>query len=125
MPKQAETLERRHARYLRYAAEARELAARTTDSVREHHVRVAVAWESMARKLAPHLPEPKPKLLQTVSPTAHGVSDVADRVRLALGRRTEAVRGRLTDRFMRARRPSGAPAQDGDDRAHGIDDPSS
>ena len=124
MPEHAETPEQRHGRYLRYAAEARELAARTTDSVREHHLRVALAWESMARKLAPHLPEPKPKLLQTVSGAAPAGNDTADRIRLSLGRRTEAIRGRLAERFTGARHRSPALAPDSEDRSHGIDDPS-
>jgi hypothetical protein len=126
MAEQPETAERRQTRYLRYAAEARELAARTTDSVREHHVRVALAWEAMARKLAPHLTEPKAKLLQSVDDAIPGGSDAAaDRVRLALGRRTEAVRGRLADRFIGGRYRHGAVTPEGDDRPHGADDPSS
>jgi len=111
MSDQAETLGLRRARYLRYAAEARELAARTTDSVKEHHVRVAFAWEAMARKLATHLPEPKPKLLQTVAAVVPGASEAGDCVRPALGRRTEAVRSRLAERFTRARRRA-EPDQD-------------
>lgn len=98
-----ETPERRHGRYLRYATEARELAARTTESVKEHHFRVALAWEAMARKLAPHLPDPKPKLLQPVGSAVHSGSEAAKRVPPALGHRTEAVRGRLAERFTHAR----------------------
>ena len=104
MSEQVETPERRHTRYLRYAAEARELAARTTDSVKEHHLRVALAWEAMARKLAPQLPDPKPKLLQAIGAAVHSGSEAAERVPLALGHRTEAVRGRVAERFTRARR---------------------
>lgn len=94
MPDQGETQERRHARYLRYAAEARELAARTTDSVKDHHIRLALAWEAKAWRLAPYLPEWKPKLLLFVGGRLTGTSS-GDAARLALGYRTEAVRGRL------------------------------
>jgi hypothetical protein len=71
------------------------------------------------------LTEPKAKLLQSVGDAISGGSDAADRVRLALGRRTEAVRGRLADRFVRTRHRHGAVTPEGDDRPHGADDPSS
>ena len=94
MPDQGETQLRRHARYLRYAAEARELAARTTDSVKVHHIKLALAWEAKAWSLVRHLPEGKPKLLLFVGGNLNGTSG-GDAARLALGYRTEAVRGRL------------------------------
>ena len=121
MSEQPETPERRHGRYLRYAAEARELAARTTDSVKEHHLRLALSWETMARKLAAHLPDPKPKLLQTVGGAVHRGDDAAHRVPPALGVRTEAVRGRLAQRSNHARQAK-AVAQDRGNDSRSMDD---
>jgi hypothetical protein len=125
MPEQSESPQERHSRYLRYAAEARELAARTTHTVKEHHLRVALAWEATARKLAPLLSNPKPKFLQTVSGTMQGPNDTDDGVRHVLGHRTEAVRTRLAHGLFHSRRRAEAVTQDSEDRPESIDDPSS
>jgi len=123
MSEHAETPERRHARYLRYAAEAHELAVRTTDSIREHHVRVAEGWEAMARKLASLLPKPKPNVLEPAGATLQGERDAANRVPPALGHRTEAVRGRLAGQLTRALGAPDAVAQDR--QVESTEDPSS
>ena len=122
MPDQGETQERRHARYLRYAVEARELAARTTDSVKEHHIKLALAWEAKAWRLAPHLPEWKPKLLMFVGGRLNGTNG-GDVARLALGYRTEAVRGRLLLGGVTRIRQRSEGAQAFEVVAQCIDDP--
>src|SRR5262245_18135198 len=124
MSEHAETPERRHARYLRYAAEARELAARTTDSARDHHVRVALSCETMSRKLAPLFPSRKPNLLQSVGGTVHGGSDASNRPRPVLGHRTEAHRSRLADRVTRASARAHLAAQDCQALPKSTEDPS-
>lgn len=122
MPEQGETRDRRHTRYLRYAAEARELAARTTNSVREHHMRVALAWEAKARTLAPRLLQGKPKLLLVGGRVQVGSGD-ADHAPLALGYRTEAVRVRLLANGIAhiGLQPEGV--QDFEALAHSLDEP--